>query len=250
MLLAVAFCRGSTNDVQAEARLEEERDHVPLYLLGEIMHPLMKTCNIALIADHMKILREEFQVLLENDRIEDLGRMYKLLLRVPEGLDPLRSRFEKHVVTAGKIAVAKVANAGGENLEPKAYVDALLAVHTQYSDLVNSAFDGESEFVRSLDSACREFVNHNQVCEKATNRSPELLAKYTDTLLKRTAKTAEDDDLETLLTQIVSYSSSCTGMSNPYLDDYFQVHRRQRCFPEILFSNAGKASCPNHIRFR
>ena len=209
MVITCCFRRGSTNETQAEARLEEEREHVPLYLLGEIMHPLMKTCNTALIADHMKILREEFQVLLENDRIEDLGRMYKLLLRVPEGLDPLRSRFEKHVVAAGKAGVANVANDGGENLEPKAYVDALLAVHTQYSDLVNKAFDGESEFVRSLDSACREFVNHNQVCEKATNRSPELLAKYTDTLLKRTAKTAEDDDLETLLTQIVSRLSSC-----------------------------------------
>lgn len=210
---------------QAEARLEEEKSHVPVYLLMEIMSPLMKTCQQTLIADHANLLREEFQVLLDNDRIEDLGRMYKLLQKIPEGLDPLRTRFEKHVANAGKAAVEKIAEAG-DNLEPKDYVDALLAVHTHYADLVVKAFNGESEFVRSLDSACREFVNHNKVCEKATNRSPELLAKYTDILLKRTAKNAEDDDLETLLTQIVSTPSVlCLPLLMFKKDDCFQIHR-------------------------
>lgn len=188
---------------KADARLEEEKSHVPLYLLPEIMTPLMKACQDVLISDHANLLRDEFQMLLDNDRIEDLGRMYRLLQRIPDGLDPLRTRFEKHVSAAGKAAAEKVASAG-ENLEPKDYVDALLGVHTHYADLVNKAFGGESEFVRSLDSACREFVNHNKVCERASSRSPELLAKYTDTLLKMTVKTAEEDDLEVLLSQIVS----------------------------------------------
>lgn len=194
---------------KAEARLAEEKEHVGLYLINEIMTPLMKACNQTLIANHQGLLRDEFQVLLDNDRLEDLGRMYKLLQRIPEGLDPLRTCFEKHVMSAGKSAVEKVltgTNLGPslENLDPKAYVDALLTVHSHYSDLVSRAFGGESEFVRSLDSACKEYVNHNKVCEKQTNRSPELLAKYSDTLLKKSAQNAEEDDLETQLNQIVS----------------------------------------------
>jgi len=187
--------------------LQEEKEHVTLYLHPEILAPLMKCCNTALIANHSGLLRDEFQTLLDNDRIEDLGRMYKLLQKIPDGLDPLRTRFEKHVIAAGKASVAKVAAVAGEELEPKQYVDALLAVHTQYADLVNKAFNGESEFVRSLDNACGNFVNNNIVCEKTTNRSPEMLAKYADTLLKRTVKTAEEDDIETLLTQIVRTKS-------------------------------------------
>lgn len=183
--------------------MQEEKEHVTLYLHPEILTPLMKCCNTALIANHSGLLRDEFQTLLDNDRIEDLGRMYKLLQKIPDGLDPLRTRFEKHVIAAGKASVAKVAAVAGEELEPKQYVDALLAVHTQYADLVNKAFNGESEFVRSLDNACGNFVNNNIVCEKTTNRSPEMLAKYADTLLRRTVKTAEEDDIETLLTQIV-----------------------------------------------
>lgn len=186
---------------KAEARLEEEKERVPLYLLPEIMSPLMRTCEKALITQHSPVLREEFQVLLDNDRVEDLGRMYKLLARIPEGLDPLRNRFEAHVRKAGLAAVEKIA---ADDLEPKVYVDALLEVHTQYADLVNKAFAGESEFVRSLDNACREFVNRNKVCRSGSTKSPELLAKYTDTLLKKSsAKMSEEDDMEKQLSQIM-----------------------------------------------
>ena len=167
------------------------------------MIPLLKTCEATLIGSHAPLLRDEFQLLLDDDRRDDLGRMYKLLSRIPDGLDPLRNRFEAHVRKAGLAAVEKVAT-DGDNLEPKVYVEALLEVHTQYHELVNKAFNGESEFVRSLDNACREFVNRNKVCKSGSTKSPELLAKYTDTLLRKSsAKMTEDDDVERLLTQIV-----------------------------------------------
>lgn len=190
--------------LQAEIRLLEERQRVSLYLLTEITNPLMKCCEGALVADHSTILRDEFQVLLDNENREDLGRMYKLLARIPDGLDPLRSRFEAHVRKAGLAAVEKVA-ADGENMEPKVYVESLLEVHTRYQELVQKQFNGESEFVRSLDNACREFVNRNVMCKSASTKSPELLAKYTDALLRRSsAKVSEEDDMETALAQIVS----------------------------------------------
>jgi len=187
---------------KAERRLEEEKERVPLFLLPEIMQPLMKTCETALIAKHAATLRDEFQVLLDNDREDDMARMYKLLARIPEGLDPLRTRFEQHVRRAGHLAVEKVADQG-DNLDPKAYVDALLEVHTQYAALVKTAFTGESEFVRSLDNACREYVNRNKVTQKNSTRSPELLAKHADNVLKRSTKAAEEDDMEKMLNEVM-----------------------------------------------
>ncbi|KIX05738.1 uncharacterized protein Z518_03710 [Rhinocladiella mackenziei CBS 650.93] len=187
---------------KAEARLEEERERVGLYLHPDIMKKLMETCNEALISAHSVLLRDEFQVLLDNERTEDLARMYKLLSRIKDGLDPLRTRFEVHVRKAGTAAVEKVA-ANGDNFEPKVYVDALLEIHGKYQQLVNVAFNGESEFVRSLDNACQEFVNHNQVCKSNSTRSPELLAKYADQLLKKGAKAADESELEELLVQIM-----------------------------------------------
>ncbi|EAQ87198.1 hypothetical protein CHGG_03817 [Chaetomium globosum CBS 148.51] len=156
-----------------------------------------------LIADHSTILRDEFQVLLDNDREEDMARMYSLLSRIPDGLDPLRTKFESHVRNAGLAAVAKVAS-DADKLEPKVYVDALLEIHTQYQGLVKRAFKDEPEFTRSLDNACREFVNRNEVCKSGSNKSPELLAKYTDVLLRKSSTGVEDAELETRLVQIMT----------------------------------------------
>lgn len=189
---------------KAETRLEEERERVDLYLLSDIIPPLMRTCETSLIKNHSNVLREEFQILLDNDRQDDLGRMYKLLQRIPDGLDPLRTKFEQHVKKCGLVAIEKIA-AESDNVDPKTYVDTLLEVHMLYADLVQKAFMGETEFVRSLDNACREFVNRNKLCKDNSSKSPELLAKYTHALLSRTnAKMSEEDDMELLQTQLMT----------------------------------------------
>ena len=188
---------------KAETRLAEEKERVGLYLHPDILNPLMKVCLQVLVTGHSALLRDEFQVCLDNDRQEDLARMYRLLARIVDGLEPLRTKFEAHVRKSGLAAVEKVA-IEEDNLEPKTYVDALLEVHTQYQKLVNDAFAGESEFVRSLDNACKEFVNRNKVCKTGSTRSPELLAKYTDALLKKSGKSAEEADLEASLTQVMT----------------------------------------------
>ncbi|KAK0629646.1 Cullin [Bombardia bombarda] len=188
---------------KAETRLDEEEERVKIYLHPDIGIPLKKCCNLVLIAEHSNILRDEFQVLLDNDREEDMARMYSLLSRIADGLDPLRAKFEAHVRKAGLAAVAKVAS-DADKLEPKIYVDALLEIHTQYQGLVKRAFNDEPEFTRSLDNACREFVNRNEVCKSGSNKSPELLAKYTDILLRKSGSGVEEAELEKTLTQIMT----------------------------------------------
>ncbi|KAJ5915726.1 cullin-1 [Penicillium verhagenii] len=188
---------------KAEARLEEEKARVGLYLHSDVTKSLTETCLDVLVTAHSNLLRDEFQILLDNERQDDLARMYRLLSRIKEGLDPLRSIFENHVRKAGMDAVEKVAS-DGESFEPKLYVDALLQVHTRYHNLVDEAFNGESEFVRSLDNACREFVNRNCICKSTSTKSPELLAKYTDSLLKKGTKSAEESELEEMLVQVMT----------------------------------------------
>lgn len=188
---------------KAEARLDEETARIGLYLHTDITKNLTETCLDVLVTAHSELLRDEFQVLLDNERQDDLARLYRLLSQIKDGLDPLRSRFETHVRKAGLAAVEKVA-ADGETFEPKMYVDALLQVHSRYQSLVNEAFNGESEFVRSLDNACREFVNRNKICKSSSTKSPELLARYTDALLRKGSKATEESELEEMLGQIMT----------------------------------------------
>ena len=60
--------------------------------------------------------------MLDYDKDADLQRMYALLARIPEGLEPLRKKFEEHVKQAGLIAVSKLVGDGG------AAVDTLVGV--------------------------------------------------------------------------------------------------------------------------
>ena len=188
---------------KAETRLDEERGRVNLYLHPDITENLIDTCLDVLVSAHSGLLRDEFQVLLDAERRDDLKRMYELLVQIKDGLDPLRSKFESHVRKAGLAAVEKVAS-GTQAIEPKVYIDSLLQVHAQYKSMVDYAFRGESEFVRSLDNACREFVNRNVVCSSNSSKSPELLARYTDSLLKKGSKSPEESEIEELLVQIMT----------------------------------------------
>ena len=196
---------------KAEERLKEEEDRVDRYLHTTTRKTLITKCEHVLIRDHAETMQEEFQKLLDFDKDEDLQRMYTLLARIPEGLEPLRKKFEEHVKKAGLAAVAKLVGEGGasaaaESLEPKAYVDALLDVHRKNSETVNRSFRGEAGFVASLDKACREFVNKNAATGISTTKSPELLAKHADALLRKNNKLAEEGDLEGALNQVVRLS--------------------------------------------
>ncbi|KAF2860438.1 Cullin-domain-containing protein [Piedraia hortae CBS 480.64] len=181
---------------KAEARLDEEKQRVPLYLLHEMMQPLMRACEEVLITEHVELLRDEFQLLLDENREQDMARMYNLLSRIPSALEPLRQKFELHVRRAGLAAVERVASQAEKDIDPKIFIDSLLEVHRQYSGLVTRSFRGEDAFVRALDNACREYINRNKLCAKTSARTPEMLAKHADNLLKRSTKATEEDDME------------------------------------------------------
>jgi cullin 1 len=64
----------------------------------------------------------------------DLTRMYGLLQRIPRGLDPLRTIFEKHVQTVGEQAISAVAKSA--LTDPKLYIETILKVFKKYNELV------------------------------------------------------------------------------------------------------------------
>lgn len=240
---------------KAEERLREEEDRVERYLNTHTRKALISNCEHVLIREHATRMWESFQILLDYDKDEDLQKMYTLLSRIPEGLEPLRKKFEEHVKKAGLAAVSKLVGEAGANidaLDPKVYVDALLEVHKKNSETVVRSFKGEAGFVASLDKACREFVNRNAATGTSNSKSPELLAKHADLLLRKNNKLAEEDDLEVALNRVVCI------VRHPFVylisdllvsDDFIQVHRGQRRVPNLLHDEAIKTSDPRCFCF-
>lgn len=79
----------------------------------------------------------------------------------------------------------------------------MLEVYGHYLAVVNNSFRSESGFLASLDKACRVFMNKNKATGESTTKCPELLAKHTDGLLKKSNKGAEEAGLEEALNQVV-----------------------------------------------
>ncbi|KAG6811936.1 hypothetical protein H0H92_005165 [Tricholoma furcatifolium] len=189
---------------KVEDRLREEEDRVERYLHNKTRKELISKCDDVLIRQHSELMWESFQNLLDFDKDEDLQRMYALLARIPEGLEPLRKKFELHVKTAGLNAVSKLVETGeAAEVDPKAYVDALLEVHRKNSETVTRSFKSEAGFAASLDKACREFVNRNVATGSSSTKSPELIAKHADMLLRKSNKMAEEEDLEGALNRVM-----------------------------------------------
>uniref|UniRef100_A0A2K6WKP1 CULLIN_2 domain-containing protein n=1 Tax=Onchocerca volvulus TaxID=6282 RepID=A0A2K6WKP1_ONCVO len=188
---------------KVEIRLKEEKERCDLYLHESTQDLLAKTLEKVLITKQLDLFQNEFGNLLESNKDSDLERMYTLCDRVENGLDELRVALEKHIARQGEAALDKIADVAVN--DPKQYVSTILEVHKRYHNLVTCSFKNEPGFVQALDKACTSFINRNSVTKKANNtsKSPELLARYCDLLLKKSAKNPEENELEELLNQIV-----------------------------------------------
>ncbi|CAO3647363.1 unnamed protein product [Mucor fragilis] len=189
---------------KAETRLNEEEGRVQVYLHPTTHKTLIPICETVLVKNQEESIWDGFQGLLNADKQDDLHRMYSLLARITDGLNPLRVSFEAHVKKAGLSAIERISQNESESVDPKSYVDTLLEVHKKYNDLVQTAFSGEAGFVAALDKACGEFVNRNKVCKGSSSKSPELLARFCDQLLKKSAKNPEEDELEDVLNNVMT----------------------------------------------
>lgn len=93
-----------------EQRLNEERDRCMLYLHPSTLDPLMKTCHDVLIKKHLPAFHVEFEQLLNDERDDDMARMFTLCENVEGALDQLRVILERHIERKGREAIEHIAS--------------------------------------------------------------------------------------------------------------------------------------------
>lgn len=178
---------------KVETRINEEMARVEHYLDDGTEPKIKEVIEKELIDAHMKTLIEMDGsgciALLQDDKVDDLSRMYDLFARVAKGLPFMKDKISEHVRATGKALVTDPE----KNKDPRIYVHELLKLKDKYDGLLKDAFRNDKSFQHSINQAFEYFINLNP-------RSPEFISLFMDQNLKKGGtKGISEDEVEVIL---------------------------------------------------
>lgn len=180
-------------------RLNQEEARAHKFLHKSSIPKVRACCEEKMVDAQADWLHAEAEIMIKNESKRDLALLYPLLRPLPGGLDPLVQKLTRHITQQGLQAIGPLQ---GENVYTQ-FVESMLNVHSKYSELIRDVFKGDQSFVGALDKACSAIVNYRPA-PKQPVRAPELLAKYCDSLLKKSPKAASESEIEDKLRRSIT----------------------------------------------
>jgi cullin 1 len=193
--------------VLAEGCLDMEKDRVQHYLHPSTEPKLMSKIEHEILAEHeTKLLEKEgsgVSWLLNNDRKEDLARLFRLFTRIPNGVDPIAKAFKDHVTERGlelvEMATQSINEEGTVSGKQQAlpstveqsFVQDIIKCHDKYIAFVSECFNDDVVFQRAFKDAFERF------CNKSIGEVTiaELLANFCHSVLKKGGKEKLTDEV-------------------------------------------------------
>ncbi|XP_031562580.1 cullin-2-like [Actinia tenebrosa] len=183
---------------KVDLRIQEEDLRARKFLHPVSYSRVIRECEAKMVEDYIPYLQAECRQMVREEKTTDLSRMYKLLKHIPRGLMVMVTELEQHVTETGLGKIKSVNFESG----PFQYVDIMLDVHNKFTKLINTTFQGDSAFHAALDKACTTVVNYRHD-PRRSSKSPELLAKYCDIVLKKSTKNLTDVELDEKLSEVI-----------------------------------------------
>jgi len=186
-------------------RIDSENVRSRKFLYPSSYTKVTYECEQRMVGDHLSFLHSECKGMVEREAISDLSNMYRLLKPISGAQQVLLDEVQAHIKQRGLQATEGLK---GESIAQD-FVENILGVHQKYREMIGDTFSGDQAFVGALDKACTAVINHRLPKQQA--KAPELLAKYCDTLLKKSQKGMSESEIDDKL------NSSITVFK--YLDD-------------------------------
>jgi len=168
------------------ARLQQEEQRVVHYLHLGTRKPLLQVALKMLLQNHVDAIVEKgFTQLMEQNRLEDLTRMYALYAQV-DALPQLRLALSAYIKRVGTAMVS-------DKEKDRVLVQELLAFKEKLDRVLTVAFAANEQFGHALKEAFECFINVRQ------SRPAELIARFIDSKLRTGNKGTSEEELEELL---------------------------------------------------
>ncbi|XP_071692307.1 cullin-3A-like [Rutidosis leptorrhynchoides] len=194
--LFIESCDCGNYLMKAEKRLNEEIERVSHYLDSRSEVKITNVVEKEMIESQMTRLvhmdNSGLVNMLVDDKYDDLGRMYNLFRRVPNGLSLVKDVMTSHIRETGKQLVTDP-----ERLkDPVDFVQRLLDEKDKHDKIINLAFNNDKMFQNALNSSFEYFINLN-------TRSPEFISLFVDDKLRKGLKGVSEEDVEIVLDKVM-----------------------------------------------
>lgn len=178
-------------------RLGQEELRARKFLHHSSVSKVRQCCEEKMIAAHVTWLHTEAESMVEQEHRRNLSLLYPLLRPLPGALTPVIQKLTQHITQQGLNAIGHLQ---GDTIHIQ-FVEGMLDVHSKYSAMIEEVFKRDQAFIAALDKACSAAVNHRP--ERQPARAPELLAKYCDSLLKKSAKGISESEIDDKLAKSI-----------------------------------------------
>ncbi|GBB95576.1 hypothetical protein RclHR1_02570010 [Rhizophagus clarus] len=199
---------------KVEKRLNEEEQRVRHYLSQTTEPKIRNIVEEELISKHLKTVIEMENSglipMLRNEKMDDLGRMYKLFGRVLKGHDEMKSAISDYIRELGKAinetvtsnTTAEGSNAASGDKQTGAtvavkWVQEVLDLKDKFDKVQNLALSNDKSFQTSFNEAFEFFINKNP-------KSPEFISLFIDDNLKKGLKGKTEEEVDSVLDKTIT----------------------------------------------
>ncbi|KAG9051559.1 Cullin-3 [Tulasnella sp. UAMH 9824] len=221
---------------KVEERFMSESSRTQYYLSSKSEAPLIAILESHLLIPHLQTViymqSSGLDFMIDGDRIDDLARMYRLFIRVPEGPPTLQKALKESVIRRGKEVNALAttgpsndADAEGdgegedaaEDTKAKAkkkapaqkgaasraaeaalqWMQSVLELKDKMDKLLKRCFADDLAIQTSLSDAFETFINDNP-------KSPEYISLFIDENLRKGLKGKSDQDVDAVLEKTIT----------------------------------------------
>ncbi|KAG0352459.1 Cullin-3, partial [Gamsiella multidivaricata] len=192
---------------KVENRLDEEQQRCSYYLTEKTEPKIRAIVEQEMIAKHLKTVMEMenggLKQLLNNNRRDDLERMYRLFSRVADGSKELQTGVSAYIKESGKEINANVRESQAENTDKAVplgvtlalrWVQEVLDLKEKFDAILTSAFAKDKAFEKAINYAFETFINLNP-------KAPEFMSLFIDNKLKKDFKGKSDDEVDSILSK-------------------------------------------------
>ncbi|XP_056165254.1 cullin-3A-like [Syzygium oleosum] len=217
----------------AERRRNEEMERVTHSLDAKSEVKITNAVEKEMMANNMlKLVHMENSGLVSmlcDNKYEDLGRMYNLFRRVPNGLSTVRDVMTSHIRDIGKQFITDP-----ERLkDPVEFVQWLLDEKDKYDKIISSAFNNDQTFQNALNSSFEYLINLNA-------RSPEFISLYVDDKLRKGLEGVGKEDMEVILDKVVMLLRYLR--EKDAFEKYYEQHLAERLLSGKTVSDGAERS--------